>query len=327
MYRPTNKNTWNGRIDQNEGGFGQRWHQRIKLIDLSKEKLPDLKEDQKGIVIVGFKCDEGVRRNKGRTGARNGPESLRISSCNHADHFHKNTLLFDGGDVICEDRDLEAAQTELQQVTSKIKVKGYFPFIFGGGHEVAFPHFMGLIEVLPKSRNLGVINIDAHFDLRKPENQSSSGTPFFQISEKCLENNQSFNYFCVGIQKSANTHALFERANSLGTEYIFASEMKESLLKNHIRRINKFIESVDFVYLTICLDAFDISYAPGVSAPSAIGLQPYLVLDVIKEIVGSGKLISADIAELNPPLDRDNKTTRLAAKLAYEIITEYQSLQ
>ena len=96
MYSPTNKNTWNGRIDQNEGDLGHRWHQKIKTIDLSREKLPVLEENQKGIVIVGFKCDEGVQRNKGRTGALKGPESLRISSSNHADHFHKNTLRFDG---------------------------------------------------------------------------------------------------------------------------------------------------------------------------------------------------------------------------------------
>ena len=101
--------------------------------------------------------------------------------------------------------------------------------------------------------------------------------------------------------------------------------MKESLLINHIQRINKFIERVDYVYLTICLDAFDMSFALGVSAPSAIGLCPNLVLELIREIVGSGKLISADIAELNPSLDQDNKTSKLASKLAYEIITDFQS--
>jgi formiminoglutamase len=49
-------------------------------------------------------------------------------------------------------------------------------------------------------------------------------------------------------------------------------------------------------------------------------------LELIKEIVASGKLISADLAELNPSLDLEDMTAKLAAKLAYEIITDYQSI-
>ena len=326
MYSPTNKNTWLGRVDQNEGDLGLRWHQKMKLIDLNTETLPDLNSHEKGIVIIGFKCDEGVRRNKGRIGAKEGPEWVRLACCNHADHFHESTIFFDGGDVICTDHDLEGAQNELQNLITTIKTKGYFPFVFGGGHEVAFPHFMGLFDATPKERHIGIINIDAHFDLRIPEDKPSSGTPFFQISKICQENHRPFNYFCIGIQHSANTQALFERANSLDVEYILANEINETMIHNHINHIKNFIEKVDYIYLTICLDVFDISFAPGVSAPSAIGLHPNITLDLIKEIVGSGKLISADIAELNPSLDQDNKTSKLASKLTYEIITEFQAM-
>ena len=115
---------------------------------MSREKLPDLQVNQKGIVIVGFKCDEGVRRNKGRTGSKNGPESLRNSSCNHADHFQKKTIVFDGGDVICEDRDLEGVQMELQQIIFKIKSADYFPFIYGGGARSCFCSLHGFIRFL-----------------------------------------------------------------------------------------------------------------------------------------------------------------------------------
>jgi formiminoglutamase len=52
-------------------------------------------------------------------------------------------------------------------------------------------------------------------------------------------------------------------------------------------------------------------------------MQPRVALELIKEIVASGKLISADLAELNPPLDQGDMTAKLAAKLAYEFITGY----
>ena len=327
MYRPSNKNIWNGRIDQHEGKAGQRWHQKIQSLDLSKDTLPILKEHQRGIVIIGFKSDEGIRRNKGRVGAKDGPEHLRLACCNHADHFHQSTVLIDGGDVICEGHDLEGAQKELQDLISELKTKKYSPFVFGGGHEVAFPHFMGLFDTLPKGKNLGIINIDAHFDLRKPENQPSSGTPFFQISKICHERSQPFNYFCIGIQQSANTQSLFNRAEELGVHYIFANDLREATFLEGIKSLQNFIKHVDYLYLTICLDVFDISFAPGVSAPSAIGLHPNIALETIRLIVTSGKIISADIAELNPSLDHDAKTAKLAAKLAYEIITDFQKVR
>lgn len=325
MYRPTDTNTWQGRIDSNEGELRLRWHQKIKLIDLNNETLPDLNRHEKGIVMVGFRCDEGVRRNKGRTGAKEGPESLRKACCNFAYHFEKQTIIFDCGDIVCEGNELESAQDELQNLISKVKTKDYFAFVLGGGHELAFPHYMGLFHALPKSRNIGIINFDAHFDLRIPENGPSSGTPFFQISEKCKENHQPFNYFCIGIQKSSNTKALFERANALDVGYIFSNELKDASITDLINQIQRFIDKADHVYLTICLDVFDSSFAPGVSAPSAIGLQASIALDLIKEIVASGKLVSADLAELNPSLDQGEKTARLAAKLVYEIITDFQA--
>lgn len=325
MYSPPNKDIWTGRVDANEGDLGLRWHQKIDFIDLSVEKLPPLKREQDGIVIIGFMSDEGVRRNKGRTGAKEGPEALRKSCCNHASHFHDSTLLFDAGNVMCIGEDLEGAQAELRQVITKIRSAGYFPFVFGGGHEVAYPHFMGLLDAEQKDKTIGIINIDAHFDLRIPDSKPSSGTPFYEISKQCKTAKRTFKYLCLGIQKSSNTQALLQRADALGVEYVFAQDCQHDHPEANEAKIHDFSMNVDAIYLTICLDVFDMAFAPGVSAPSAIGLMPEIALNFIKEIAKSGKLIAADIAELNPSLDENNMTEKLAAKLAYEIITDQQS--
>ncbi len=325
MYSPQLKNIWQGREDTDEGEYGLRWHQKIRIIDLHAETLPELKDDEKGIVVLGLKSDEGVRRNKGRIGAIQGPEALRNACCNFADHFQKSTTIYDGGNIICENRNLEDAQNDLRKEVEKALSKGYLSFVFGGGHEVAYPHYMALIDHFPAQETIGIINVDAHFDLRKPENQATSGTPFFQISEECRRSDRPFNYFCVGIQKSANTKALFKRAEALGVSYILSNEINLTYFNKTINQINKFIDSVDHIYLTICLDAFDIAFAPGVSAPTSFGLNPIPTIEIIKNIVASGKLVASDIAELNPKFDHDSKTARLAAKIAYDIITDYQS--
>src|SRR5665647_1742798 len=73
---------WSGRIDSLDNYDAFRWHQWIKFLNLNElNSLDDypllLSENEKGICFIGFCSDEGVRRNLGRTGATNGPESIR----------------------------------------------------------------------------------------------------------------------------------------------------------------------------------------------------------------------------------------------------------
>jgi len=322
MYKPLDSNIWNGRKDTDEGRLGYRWHQIIETVDLNVAEIPALDINEKGIVLIGFACDEGIRRNKGRVGAKDGPLAWRKVSSNLANHFEDQTRIFDAGDVVCDDGNLESAQNELEEMIRKIYGSGYFVFVIGGGHEVAFPHFTGIRSILPTNKVLGIINIDAHFDLRLPESQSSSGTPFYQISQYCHNNEHEFRYLIAGIQKSGNTKALFQRADGLRVNYILSNELNSLDISDYNKQLDDFIRGVDFIYLTICLDVFDISHAPGVSAPSASGIQAVVASEIISKCKKSGKLITADIAELNPSLDYDNKTARLAAQLAFEILTD-----
>ena len=75
----------------------------------------------------------------------------------------------------------------------------------------------------------------------------------------------------------------------------------------------------DHIYVTIDLDGFSSAYAPGVSAASPMGFSPYMVLECLKTIIGSGKLISLDIAEMNPKYDIDGQTAKLAASLMHHV--------
>ncbi len=85
------------------------------------------------------------------------------------------------------------------------------------------------------------------------------------------------------------------------------------------QKLKSFIDSVDKIYLTIDLDGFSSAYAPGVSAPSPLGFSPEMAMEVIRIIKKSGKLISMDIAELNPRFDLDHRTARLAAILMHQV--------
>jgi len=311
LYQVYNPKWWKGRIDGSSKDH-LRWHQVIEGLDMEKTGL-------KGFAFLGFECDEGVRRNHGRTGAKEGPEFIQ----NALSNLPVGSLpsLYDAGNVLCDNEDLEAAQKLLGINVARILQTGCFPVVLGGGHEVAYGHYSGLAEALPGSR-IGIINIDAHFDLRQPQKgKASSGTPFFQIHQHCKKNSMPFEYLVFGIQQHSNTPVLFNFADAAGVQYFFDKEIHPMRLPELEQAVYELAEKVDHIYLTVCMDAFNVAHAPGVSAINAAGLSPDpTVHELLKCIAGTGKLTSLDIAEVNPSLDIDNRTSKLAAWLIYEVV-------
>jgi formiminoglutamase len=77
---------------------------------------------------------------------------------------------------------------------------------------------------------------------------------------------------------------------------------------------------VDCAYLSICLDVLPASVTPGVSAPAARGVSLETIELLVETVKATGKLVVADIAELNPDFDQDNRTAKVAARLVYQIV-------
>lgn len=307
MYHSPDMTNWQGRIDAAEGDQGKRWHQIVRSIDEA--------EDGKGIALIGFACDAGVARNHGRTGAKDGPAAIRSMLGNMP--VHRCTSIADAGNVACVDDQLEDAQQELSTHVAALLQRGLLPIAMGGGHEIAFGSFGGLARHLAeqeKTPRIGVINLDAHFDLRMAD-RASSGTPFRQIAEDCAARGWPFKYCCLGISEFGNTQALFERARALGVRWLMDDDMHVGRLEQVLASVKDFLAEVDHVYFTICLDVLPAGVAPGVSAPAARGVPLEVVEPVIDTIAGSGKLRLADIAELNPGRDLDQRTARVAARL------------
>lgn len=89
--------------------------------------------------------------------------------------------------------------------------------------------------------------------------------------------------------------------------------------------IVEFLAQVDHLYLTVW-DVLPASDAPGVSAPSARGVALEVLEKVIDAACASGKLRVADVAELNPALDKDHQTARVAARLVGRIAARQGAL-
>lgn len=172
---------------------------------------------------------------------------------------------------------------------------------------------------LHREKTLGIINFDAHLDLRIPSPKGSSGTPFYQIAEQCQINGRPFNYLCVGAADNANTPALYNRADELGAEVIRDREISSWNLDKVKQQIQDFIDKVDFVYLTVCLDVLPAAVMPAVSAPSGRGVALELLEELLDTALDSNKVCLADMAEFNPYFDIEDHGARTAARLAFQM--------
>ncbi|MBL7979397.1 MAG: formimidoylglutamase [Bacteroidetes Order II. Incertae sedis bacterium] len=313
MYQNPDLAHWQGRIDGETPEYW-RWHQAIKIRSLSDiGPAPP----EKAVALLGFACDEGVRRNQGRTGASLGPVSLRNACRNLPWHFPDFVTVTDVGDIVCVGTQLEEAQSHLSAAIHQLQTNQYFTVVMGGGHEVLYGHYKGLRQAFPDAR-IGIINFDAHFDLRavEPSTGPTSGTGFWQIAQE-----EPLYYLALGIQRNGNTAALFEQARTLNVTVIQADDFHTDYREGIRKTIHTFMSTVDILYLTICLDVFATAFAPGVSAPTAMGLHPDAMLrEVLRPIIYSSKLVSIDIAELNPTYDQDDRTAKLAAHLISDTI-------
>ncbi|GAF55044.1 LOW QUALITY PROTEIN: formiminoglutamase [Psychrobacter sp. JCM 18901] len=329
-HTPADITQWTGRAEPFETAHARYWYQ-----------LAQPYEDQ-SIGLIGFACDQGVRRNQGRVGARAAPPLIRrafatlpvIADLQQRLDGQLSTLLGDAGDIYCNDNDgfadssLEQAQLKYADAVSTIVKQGGLPIGLGGGHAIAYGSFLGLWQALESQKNadvtptIGIINFDAHLDIRQSD-VATSGTPFRQIAEHLDSYDQPFHYCCIGVSRFSNTAALFDRAEQLGVQVISDEECHYQPWDTLAERVKSFINQVDIIYLTIDMDCLPSSVVPGVSAPAAYGIELGFVERMVKTIMASGKVKMADIAEINPTFDIDSRSCKVAARLLATIVEQY----
>ncbi|WP_280219361.1 formimidoylglutamase [Nocardia neocaledoniensis] len=295
--------SWTGRVD-GDSPEHLRWHQAVT------EHTPG--GEPGACVFVGFASEAGVRRNKGRPGAAQGPDALRRALSPMA--LRTPLRAYDAGTVTVTGDELEDGQRRLGERVSALLDEGAFPVVLGGGHEVAYGTYLGVARSARRTpgTTVGILNLDAHFDLR-PDPVPSSGTPFRQI----LESDADVRYAVLGISQPSNTTVLFDTAERFGVRYLLDDDCDPERARAFV---DDFLADIDLLYLTIDLDVLPAAIAPGVSAPAAYGVALPTIQAVCDQVTAGGKLAVVDVAELNPELDIDQRTARTAARLIHRIV-------
>lgn len=263
--------------------------------------------------LIGFASDEGVRRNQGRVGAAEGPAALRAALANLAE---PGVPVVDRGDVVVGNGDLEAGQDRLGAAVARLLAARTLPVVLGGGHEVAFGSGSGWLN---RPETWGVLNLDAHLDLREAE-VATSGTPFRQLADELRRADRPFHYSVIGLSRPSNTRALIDTADRLDVHVLYDIDTTRA---SAIEAAEALLATAERVHLTLDLDVLPASVAPGVSAPAGFGVDLGVILAVLRTVAASGRLGLFEVAELNPRYDIDGRTARVAARCVDEVVRHW----
>jgi len=261
-------------------------------------------ENLGSLIVLGVPSDENSSHHRGTAEA---PARIREVLHSPAGNLCVESGLdlgTAGGWRDAGDLEIDPKRRSFEQIevgVARLLGDGARVVILGGDHAITYP----VIRTHARHvHNLTILHVDAHPDLydELDGNRLSHACPFARIMEERL----AVRLVSVGI-RAATPHQR-EQAMRFGVETISAAAFEPSSIP----------ELKAPVYLSLDLDVLDPAFAPGVSHPEPGGLSTRQVVEIVKGL--SGKLVGADIVELNPRRDPSGITAAAAAKLLKETI-------
>lgn len=279
------------------------------------------------VVFIGAPDDRGVMNVGGRLGAGHGPAAIRqtLSQFMLGMTGALGKLdIYEGFDVAVEET-IEKTHQNVRSAVSHSLSSGRLPIVLGGGHDFGFPHVAGVHDFFnaKNQSKLALINVDAHLDVRPPNEQGiTSGSPFYLMLESKMVSPQRFHEF--GIQEHCNDESYYRYVAERKVNVHMLDDLRAAKggSMERFRKILKSLKNVKTV-VSFDVDAVQMAFAPGVSAPQADGFTPAEFLAMASLCGESPNVVSIGFFEAAPSLDEGQKTVRLIATAIHRFLSAY----
>ncbi|MBW0157231.1 agmatinase [Sedimentimonas flavescens] len=272
------------------------------------------------IAILGAPFDFGTQF---RSGARFGPRSVReastLFSFGHAGAYdHEDDAVYLGGDVRIVDigdadivhTDTETSHANIEAGVRAILKAGALPVVIGGDHSINIPCIRAFDETCAKDGPIHIVQIDAHLDFVDVRHgvRHGHGNPMRRAAEKDFVSGIT----ALGIRNvSSTTQDGYEAARAMGDDILSVRQVRRLGTEGVLSRIPKGAR----IYVTIDIDGFDPSIAPGTGTPSHGGFLYYEVLEILQGIAREHDVVGIDLVEVAPDYDPAGSTPILAAQV------------
>lgn len=272
--------------------------------------------------ILGIPYDMGCQY---RSGARFGPRGIRQASTlfafghNGAYDYEKDILflaedevsIVDLGDVDIIHTDSVTSMKNAETAVRKILQQNAIPIILGGDHAIT----AATIAAFDKYHDIHVLQIDAHLDFVDERHGVRYG------HGNCMRRASEMKHISgltqVGIRNvSSSNQQDYYDAQQAGS-HIFSVRQYRKL---GLQTILETIPEGKNLYVSIDIDNFDPSIAPGTGTPSHGGFTYYEVLELLEAVSKQNHIVGVDLCEVAPPYDPSEITATLAAQLLLNFI-------
>lgn len=268
------------------------------------------------VAIMGAPFDFGTQW---RSGARFGPRGVReastLFSFGHAgayDHEDDTTYLpsdvriVDIGDADIVHTDTETSHANIEAGVRAILAAGALPVVIGGDHSINIP----CINAFDDQGDIHILQIDAHLDFVDERHgvRYGHGNPMRRAAEKPYVTGLTQ----VGIRNVSSTaREGYDDARAMGSTILSVRQARALGPEGVIANIPRGAR----VYVTIDIDAFCPSIAPGTGTPSHGGFLYYDVLEMLQVVARRHEVVGIDLVEVAPDYDPTGSTSILAAQV------------
>ncbi|NQV46162.1 MAG: agmatinase [Rhodospirillaceae bacterium] len=269
------------------------------------------------VAVLGVPFDMGTQY---RPGARFGPRAIReastLFSFGHAGayDFEDDITYMPAGQVRIVDigdADIVHTNTEKSHANTETAVRailksGALPVMLGGDHAVHAPCIAAYSDQEP----VHIIHFDAHLDFVDERHgvRYGHGNPLRRASEMDWVTGMTQ----MGIRNvSSSNKSDYDDARAAGSDILSVRDVRRLGAGGTLARI----PAGKRYYVTIDIDGFDPSIAPGTGTPSHGGFQYYEVLEILQGLAGQGDVVGIDLVEVAPAYDPAGITPILAAQL------------
>ncbi len=274
------------------------------------------------VAVLGIPNDMGGQY---RSGSRFGPRAIReastLFSFGHGGAYdHEDDITYltsdqvritDIGDCDIIHTDMEKSHANAEAAVRLILEKGAFPLVLGGDHSITAP----VIKAFSEQEPIHIIHFDAHIDFVDERHgvRFGHGNPMRRASE--MDHVTGFTQMGIRNVSSSNRKD-YEYARSCGSDILSVRQIRKLGKEKVLERIPGGVN----YYITVDIDGFDPSIAPGTGTPSHGGFVYYEVLELIQGLSRKGNIVGMDLVEVAPAYDPAGITAILAAQLLMNAI-------
>ena len=229
------------------------------------------------------------------------------------------TPVHDRGDIDLADLTIEQATDPIREAVAASLDKHALTLLAGGNNAITRPAVLALGMPLA---HVGLITLDAHFDMRELDDGLSNGNPVRALMKDGLPGK---NIAQIGLASFANTAKMHRDALDAGNLVVSIEEVRRDGIRKAVELATEHMGHVKAIVLDCDIDVIDRSQFPAAPGARPGGMAVHDFFYAVRRLASEPRVRLIDLTEWDPPLDPSDLSALTAARWLAECVAGFES--